>query len=83
MKRPVQAVFYKSGKAVRINHSACHNNAVVNAIRHMQINQYNAGLCEVFNSETGKLYAVIKWTKVGTHLAILYRDTIEGLSHGN
>lgn len=83
MKRPVQAIFYRGSEIVRTNNSSYPNNAVVNAIRHMQVNQYNADVCEVFNSETGKLYAVVKWTMVGTHLAILYRAGIEEFNYGN
>lgn len=82
-KRPVQTVFYKtSTKVVQINHSSCPNKATANAFRHMQTNRYDAKYVEVFNSETGKLYAVLCWTKLGTVLETLYRDTIEEFNHG-
>ena len=83
MKRPVQAIFYNQNKAIRTNNSLYPNNAVCNALRHMQINQYDASHVEVFNTETGKLYAVIKWTRVGTQLSIIYRADIEGYNYGN
>ena len=49
-KRPIQAIFYRGKKIVKINHSASPNNAVTNAFRHMQTNQYQASHVEVFNS---------------------------------
>ena len=82
-KRPICALFYRHSLVVQNNRSSCSNNAVVNAIRHMQTNRYDANVCEVFNTQTGKLYAVIKWTKVGKQLDIMYRDTIEEFNHGN
>ena len=82
-KRPIQAIFYRGKKVVKINHSASPNNAVTNAFRHMQTNRYDAKYVEVFNSETGKLYAVLRWVKVGTVLETLYRETIEEFNHGN
>ena len=83
MKRPIQAIFYKHGKVVKTNNSSHANYGVVNAIKHMQTNQYNAQICEVFNTKTGKLYAVLKWTKVGTALTVLYRAVIEEFNHGD
>lgn len=80
-KRPIEARFYKDLKAftiVKTNHSASPNNAVCNALRHMQINSYNAKLVEVFNTETGKLYGVAKWKNAGKELVIVYCDEIEG-----
>lgn len=50
-KRPVLSIFYKGHEVVRTNHSAHPNNAVINAIKHMQSNQYNAGLVEVFGAD--------------------------------
>ena len=76
-KRPVQSIFYREDVVVRINHAAKPNNAVIAAIKHMQVNQYDAGLVEVFNSDTGKLYAVVRWADVGKTLQIVYRAKIE------
>lgn len=79
-RRPVEARFYKDLKVftiVKTNHSASPNNAVCNALRHMQINQYDAKLVEVFNLDTGKLYAVAMWAKAGQELVIVYQDEIE------
>ena len=82
-KRPIQAIFYRGKKIVKINHSASPNNAVTNAFRHMQTNQYQASHVEVFNSLTGKLYAVTRWTDVGTKLDTLYKADIEEFNHDN
>ena len=82
-KRPVQTMFYRSPThIVQVNRSSCSNKATANAFRHMQTNRYDAKYVEVFNSETGKLYAVLRWTKLGTVLETLYRDTIEEFNHG-
>ena len=75
-KRSVLSIFYRGHEVVRTNHSVHPNNAVVNAIKHMQTNQYDARLVEVFCSVTGALYAVIKWAKAGTELQIAYKADI-------
>ena len=83
MKRPVQAIFYKGKAVVKINHSASPNNAVANAFRHMQINQYNAKHVEVFNAVTGELYAAIRWINVGSKLDVLYKNGVEEFNYGS
>ena len=58
--RPIQTVFYShSEQVIRVNSSATAFNAVPNAIKHMQNNEYEAWSAEVFNNRTGKLHAVI------------------------
>ena len=83
--RPIKAVFYKEITAktvVQTNHSSTANNAVANAFRRMQTNQYEANLVEFYNSLTGKLYAVIVWRDVGKKLETVYRSKIEEFHHG-
>ena len=74
--RPVLSVFYRGSKVVKTNHAAYPNNAVVNAIKHMQINEYSATHVEVFCAESGKLYVVIK--RSIKMLVIAYKAEIEG-----
>jgi hypothetical protein len=73
--RPVMSVFYRGQAVVKTNHSAHPNNAVVNAIRHMQVNEYDATHVEVYSGDTGKLYAVIRWGI--KEISILYRAKID------
>ena len=83
--RPIKAVFYQDMKAknvIRTNHSATANNAVASAFKRMQTNQYEANLVEVYNSLTGKLYAVIVWRDVGKKLETVYRGKIEEFHRG-
>jgi hypothetical protein len=76
--RPVMSVYYRGEVVVKVTHSAYPNNAVCNAIRHMQTNEYDATHAEVYSGDTGNLYAVIKWgIKV---INILYRAKIDGYS---
>lgn len=73
--RPVTTVFYRNEDVIKTNHSAHPNNAVCNAIKHMQVNEYDATHCEVYGGDTGKLYAVIKWGH--KEITILYRAKID------
>ncbi len=73
--RPVMSVYYRGEEVVKTTHSAYPNNAVCNAIRHMQTNEYDATHAEVYSGETGKLYAVIKWGI--KEINILYRAKID------
>lgn len=77
--RPVLSVFYEGKKVVRTNHASYPNNAVCNAVAHMQTNQYGATHVEVFSAETGKLYAVLKWGV--KQLTIVYKAEIEGFQN--
>ena len=80
-KRSVLSIFYRGHEVVRTNHAAHPNNAVINAIKHMQSNQYNAKLVEVFGADNGMLYAVIKWAKAGTELQIVYKSPVINYIH--
>jgi hypothetical protein len=73
--RPVVSVYYRGQTVVKTTHSTWPNNAVCNAIRHMQVNEYDATHCEVYGGDNGKLYAVIKWGM--KEITILYRAKID------
>lgn len=80
MKYPICTVFYRKNEAVKTNHAMRANNAVPNAIRHMQINQYDATHCEVYDSVSGELHAVIKAHIGSNSISILFkRDVVEGM----
>lgn len=75
--RPIQTIFYQgSGKAevvVRVNRARWANNAVAQAVKHMQINEYDATVCEVFDTRTGTLLAVIRRYVSQNKIEILYK----------
>lgn len=61
--RPIRTDFFATQtrrKLLRVNRARYAFNAVPNAITHMQINEYDAQLCEVYDERTGKLFAQIK-----------------------
>lgn len=79
--RPIQSIFYQgSGKAevvVQINRSRWANNAVAQAVKHMQINEYDATVCEVFDIRTGTLHAVIRRYVGQNKIEILYKRKVK------
>lgn len=75
--RNVRTTYYADVKArevVRTTHAKYADNAVPNAIKHMQTNQYGALLAEVYNETEGCiLHAVIK-RDIGKHeIRIIYK----------
>lgn len=77
---PIRTAFYRKDTVVKVNHAAWANNAVPNAVRHMQINQYDATHCEVYDTVTGELHAVIKAHIGSNRIEILFkRQVVEGL----
>lgn len=74
---PIRTVFYHKDAAVKTNHAMWANNAVPNAIRHMQINQYDATHCEVYDQTSGELHAVIKAHIGSNRIEILFKRTVE------
>lgn len=78
--RPIRTVFYQHKDVVRVNHAKWANNAVPNAVGHMQLNQYDATHCEVFDSASGELHAVIRRKIGGEVIEILFkREVQEGM----
>jgi hypothetical protein len=61
--RPIMTVYYTHSKVViRTNRAAHADSAVMHAVNHMQHDHYGADVCEVFDSTTGELHAVLKRT---------------------
>jgi hypothetical protein len=62
----VKTVYFIRGRKPYVpRRSTNPNRAVMTAVGHMQINQYGAHLCEVYNAETGERYAAIKRSVTG------------------
>lgn len=79
--RPIQTIFYQgSGRSevvVQINRSRWANNAVAQAVKHMQVNEYDATVCEVFDTRTGTLHAVIRRYVGQNKIEILYKRKVK------
>lgn len=73
--RTIQTVYYSGKLVVKINTSIYANSAVVNCIDHMQQDDYNAHVAEVFDSHTGELHAVI--TRNMTGMKIVYKRELK------
>lgn len=62
--RPIRSDFYAStqarGSPVKVNRGRWAIRSVPNAIMHMQLDTYQARLCEVWDETTGELHAQIK-----------------------
>lgn len=78
-QRPIRTVFYRGKQEVRVNYSTWANNAVPNAVRHMQTNEYDATHCEVFDSVNGELHSVIKRRITGDIEILFKREVKEGM----
>lgn len=77
---PIRTVYYLDGQIVKINRAAYANRAVVNCIALMQSNKYEANVAEVFNEDTGTLYAVIRCTVNGMEIIYAARSTPDLMS---
>jgi hypothetical protein len=61
--RPIQSVFYGvDRKVIRTNHAKHCSSACKCSFDHMQLNHYDAKVVEVFDSTTGVLHAVLRWS---------------------
>ena len=74
---PIKTVYYRHDKVVRINRARLVFNAVPNAIKHIQVKGYDSTHCEVYDSVTGELYAVIKYTRKREVVILFKHDMVE------
>lgn len=83
VKKEIKTVFYADFQArhiVRTNRAYHANSAVLRAIDHMQMNHYEAVLCEVYDERDGVLHAVIKGAIASHTITILFqREVKEGM----
>lgn len=78
-KRTIKTVFYRVREVVKATHSSWANNAVPNAVGHMQVNQYDATHCEVYDTSSGELHAVIKRSITGDIHILFKREVKVGM----
>ncbi len=67
-KWPIRTVYYLRREVVHVNAAKHANSAVERAVGHMQIDDYGASACEVFDHESGKLHAVLTNARVNGKL---------------
>ena len=72
--RTIQTTYYHNKRVVKNTNSATAYNAVPNCIRHMQVNEYQATLAEVYDTENGVLHAVITRSVKGTITIVFKRE---------
>lgn len=71
--RNIVTIYYFGRQEMKINRGASPDTAILNCIKHLQRNDYSARLAQISDSETGKLYAVIKRNITG-RITIHYQD---------
>lgn len=77
---PVRTVFYRGREFVRKIAAGKPLKATMNAVGHMRRNTYEATTAEVYGTDNGKLYAVIKRDVHGnTHILYQAKLTKEEL----
>jgi hypothetical protein len=77
--RNIKSVYYNHQmQAIHINSSKHSNSAVERAVGHMQIDQYKAAICEVFDAMTGELHAVLT-NKIRGMEIVFKRDVKDGM----
>ena len=79
-QRKIESVYYCGAHLVKRTKATYPNNAVANAVMHMTVNDYRATHVEIFNGETGYLYAVLKnWLRKGTlRMTVEFKAEVEG-----
>lgn len=68
---PVRTVYYRGREVVRIIAAGSPLNAVKNCVGYMRTNRYEATHAEVYSTENGKLYGVVK-TDIHGNCKIMY-----------
>jgi len=76
--RPIACIYYEDLRArnvVKTTRSKHPSSAILHAVDHLQLDHYGASLCEVFNSQTGVLWAVLKRT--AQKIEIVYKRKVK------
>jgi hypothetical protein len=78
----IKTVYYsgvsKLSNVVKTTASVYAFNAVPNAVRHLQTNEYGATLCEVYDENNGTLHAVMKRNVKGEIHILFKREVMAG-----
>lgn len=71
-KRTIKTIYYRGRKVVKQNRALHPENAVLCAVEHLHSNKYQALTAEIFDEETGVLYAVIRRGFKGINILFKY-----------
>lgn len=72
---PVRTVYYRGKEVVKVIAAARPINAVRNCVGYMRLNRYEATHAEVYSTDNGKLYGVVKMDVKG-NCHILYEHKV-------
>lgn len=78
--RPIVTTYYadmKAKKLVRTTQAKWSNNAVLHAVNHMQLNHYEASVCEVYDAQSGTLHAVIVRRPTRDKIEIVFKREVK------
>lgn len=71
MTRQILTQYLRGHREVKLTRAKYVSNAVPNAVMHMQLDDYDAFTCQIWDEATGELHAVIKRNVKG-NLNILF-----------
>lgn len=81
--RKIRTDYYYRGELVKVTRAVHPNRANVNAFRHMQINEYGAGIAEVYDEGTGELHAQFSLSAAGVLRTTFSRDPSQFITVGS
>lgn len=81
LARTIQTTYYFNKMVVKNTASLHANNAVPNCVKHLQTNDYEANVAEVYDSETGELHAVIT-RRVNGSIVIIFKREVKAIVKG-
>lgn len=77
--RPIHTAYYRGNKLLRVNQALWANNAVLNCVKHLQLNDYGATRADIYDAVSGVLHAVITHNVVGKISIVYKREVKEGM----
>lgn len=80
--RRIRTDYSFRGELVKVTRAVHPNRANVNAFRHMQINEYGAGIAEVWDENTGELHAQFRLSAAGELRTTFTRDPSQFITVG-
>lgn len=70
--RSIRTDYYIGTKRVRSTFSSWANNAVGNAVKYMRSQRYDSSHCEVYDTISGELHAVLRFHRGRNRTEIVY-----------
>ena len=76
--RPIVCQYLNGHKETKRTRARYASNAVPTAVMHMQFDDYDALVCQIWDETNGELHAVIKRTVKGSISILFKRQSIKG-----